>query len=493
MRPDFLRSVQLDGTFAGWREVARRLAAMDVLPRDVQWQDPRGGPGLFAGAAPAEAAEATGGTDLGRHAAKLRVPAAFVELAETVTRHRDPGRWGRLYRVLYRLTHGEPRLLSVTVDDDVYALRMMERAVRRDAHKMKAFVRFREVVEADGGRRFVAFHRPEHYVLPLVAPFFVDRFHAMRWSILTPEGSIAWDGRQLVEGPGVGPSAAPKGDDMEAFWKTYYGAIFNPARVRVQAMTREMAKKHWMTLPEAEIIDELVRKSPGRVNRMLAEGAGAAVSAADYLPVGSGRVEGRFALPQLREAAAGCRGCDLCERATQTVFGEGPAEARVMLIGEQPGDQEDLAGRPFVGPAGQVLDEALAAAGLRRETLYLTNAVKHFKWTADPRGKRRLHSKPGWREVTACRAWLLEEIRTVRPELIVTLGVTAAQALLGPDFRLGPHRGVVRRDTGFAAKLLPTLHPAALLRIPEGAMRAAQVADFRADLALAAAHAAEHS
>jgi DNA polymerase len=478
MHPVFLRTVKLDGSFAGWRNAARRLAAMGVTPEEVCWQDPRGGAHLFA-----PAMEEEWGADV----AALWVPAAFVTMAETAACHRDPRRWDRLYRLLFRLIHGEPHLLSVTVDDDVYALAMMEKAVRQDVHKTKAFVRFREVVDPGGGRRFVAFHRPDHYVLPLVAPFFVDRFHAMRWSILTPDASLSWDGHTLCAGPGAGPAQVPQGDDMETFWKTYYGAIFNPARVRLQAMSREMPKKHWATLPEAEIIDELVRRSPARVNGMLAATKTPAVSAADFLPARPGRGDAPIPLPQLQAAAVGCRGCDLCERATQTVFGVGPANARIMLIGEQPGDQEDLAGRPFVGPAGQVLSEALNAAGLRRESLYLTNAVKHFKWTPDPRGKRRIHGKPGWREVTACRAWVLEEIRTVRPQLIVTLGVTAAQALLGPDFRLAPHRGILRTDTPFAPALLPTLHPAALLRIPDETLRARQTADFQADLVRAAA------
>lgn len=187
----------------------------------------------------------------------------------------------------------------------------------------------------------------------------------------------------------------------------------------------------------------------------------------------------RLGVDELRERARGCRACPLFARATQTVFGEGPSRAKVVLVGEQPGDREDVAGRPFVGPAGQLLDDALAAAGLDRVATYVTNTVKHFKWK--PAGKRRLHQKPTAREVAACRPWLEAELRLVRSRLVIALGATAAQTLLGPDFR-------VLRDRGrkFAAPwggaLFATIHPSAILRAPTATRdeaRAAFVADLR--------------
>jgi DNA polymerase len=188
-------------------------------------------------------------------------------------------------------------------------------------------------------------------------------------------------------------------------------------------------------------------------------------SAADFLPR-------RVTLPALRKAAAGCRGCGLYCHATQVVFGEGAAGARLMLIGEQPGDQEDLAGKPFVGPSGRLLDETLAAAGIDRAGVYVTNAVKHFKWTAAPKGKRRIHSKPNWTEITACRPWLLEELKVVGPRMVVTLGATAAQSLLGKAFRLTQHRGefLDAEGAGMGA-VLATVHPSSLLRMPDPAAR----------------------
>jgi uracil-DNA glycosylase family protein len=188
-------------------------------------------------------------------------------------------------------------------------------------------------------------------------------------------------------------------------------------------------------------------------------------------------------LTQLRTAAEGCQGCELFRNATQTVFGEGPAHARLMFVGETAGDQEDLAGRPFVGAAGRLLDEALAEVGIERETTYVTNIVKHFKWT--PSGKRRLHSKPSSREIAACFPWLEAEIASVQPELIVCLGATAAQGLLGRDFRITRQRGQIMQSS-WAEHVLATYHPAAILRAPGDDGRRAMRGEFISDLQLAA-------
>jgi uracil-DNA glycosylase family protein len=196
-------------------------------------------------------------------------------------------------------------------------------------------------------------------------------------------------------------------------------------------------------------------------------------SASNYLPA-------RLSLPALRKAAVECRGCSLWQTATQTVFGEGAKDASVMFVGEQPGDREDQEGRPFVGPAGRVFDEALAQAGIERERTYVTNVVKHFKWKA--RGKRRIHAKPSWSEVTACLPWLEAELKVVQPEVLVCLGATAAQALLGKQFRVTKDRGrVVESD--LAAKVLATVHPSSILRADD---RETQMRLFVEDLKVVA-------
>ncbi len=205
--------------------------------------------------------------------------------------------------------------------------------------------------------------------------------------------------------------------------------------------------------------------------------ASKARSAAEFLPE-------QMTLPSLREAAAGCRGCGLYEHATQTVFGEGAAIARLMLVGEQPGDREDIEGKPFVGPAGRLLDRVLEEAGIDRDLAYVTNAVKHFKWRA--RGTRRIHQKPSWSEFAACRAWLDAEIAIVRPLVIVCLGATAAQALLGRQFRVTRERGVFV-ESPLAEHVLATFHPSSVLRAPDDASRRELRQLFLADLRKVAA------
>jgi len=186
-------------------------------------------------------------------------------------------------------------------------------------------------------------------------------------------------------------------------------------------------------------------------------------------------------IPKLRAAAANCRACDLWKRGTQTVFGEGNAKARIMLVGEQPGDQEDIQGRPFVGPAGKILDKALAEAGIDREDVYVTNAVKHFKW--EPRGKRRIHKKPNSIEIAACKPWLEAEIEVVHPQVIVCLGATAAQALLGREFKVSTQRGVWV-PSPLAPFMMATVHPSSLLRAPDEETRRLETRRFIADLKL---------
>jgi uracil-DNA glycosylase len=198
-------------------------------------------------------------------------------------------------------------------------------------------------------------------------------------------------------------------------------------------------------------------------------------SAADFLPE-------RLSLSSLREAAAGCKGCHLWQVGTQTVFGEGSADAEAMFVGEQPGDQEDKTGRPFVGPAGRLFDEALEAAGIDRSITYVTNAVKHFKWQA--RGKRRIHQKPNWTEMTACRPWLEAELAVVKPRVLILLGATAAQSLLGRQFRVTHHRRELI-ESDLAEAVTATVHPSSILR-GEPEERERNFAEFVDDLRVVA-------
>ncbi len=464
-----MQSIIIQPDFESWRKTARAALLRGLRPSDVIFSDSRDAailPGLFEEAAATELPAAT----------LPRIPPAFLGLARSASLYRDADRWNLLYRVLWRLTHGEPNLLKITIDDDVERLMRMDKQIHRDIHKMHAFVRFRSVIDQIG-EQFIAWHRPDHWIVPEVGPWFARRFPIMRWTILTPDASVAWDLRSLSYGPGMPASAAPSPDELEGLWKTYYASIFNPARVKVAAMKKEMPVRHWATLPEAELIDDLLRTAAPRVETFMptrkSEREPAIASAAAFVPA-------TFELSVLRTAAATCRGCDLYCNATQVVFGAGPETAGVMFVGEQPGDKEDLAGKPFVGPAGQMLDKGLVEAGIDRDQVYVTNAVKHFKF--EQRGTRRIHAKPNAREMSACRPWLEAEIGTVRPKLIVCLGATAAQSLMGPQFRITKDRGRIFTDTSWAPALIATNHPSAILRVPDAQSREEAYLHFVSDL-----------
>ncbi|MFM9977124.1 MAG: UdgX family uracil-DNA binding protein [Sphingomonadaceae bacterium] len=444
-----MRTVSLEqpDDFDAWRDAARALVLAKVPPEQVVWQS--GAADLFASSTPLPAAEGT-----------LTVPKAFIDLARNALCHSDPERFALLYQLLWRL-QSERGLIADQADRLVRRIEDLAKAVRRDVHKMRAFVRFREL-----HTRYVAWFEPDHHIVRLNASFFIRRFASMRWSILTPALSIHWDGTTLTEGPGATKADAPSGDPVEAVWKTYYASIFNPARVKVGAMLSEMPKKYWKNMPETELIPQMLAAAQARESGMIARAT----------ELGGNSM---IALEALRDEAMGCTRCPLYRPATQTVFGEGPADAALIFVGEQPGDQEDLAGRPFVGPAGQMFDRALAEAGIDRTRAYVTNAVKHFKF--EPRGKRRIHAKPGAGEIEACRWWIDQELSIVAPKITVALGATAARSLFGKAMTIGASRGRALERPGGGETWI-TIHPSFLLRIEDAGAAAEEYARFVADL-----------
>lgn len=462
-----MNQISFDGTFGGWKRAARQALADGSNPTQTRWVDARSAQTELSLASPVLVLQDT--------PSSFRVPREFMTLASDVSCHRDETRWELLYRALWRIAHGEPHLLEVAVDPDVSQLTGMAKAVRRDIHKMHAFVRFREVT-TEAGVWFVAWFEPQHYIVEAAAPFFRDRFSAMRWSILTPDLCAHWDLNATHFTPGVSADAAPQTDAMEELWRTYYSSIFNPARLKIGAMTSEMPRHYWKNLPETKVIPSLIAAAEARVGNMVESSHAKSLGADNFFPA---PVPATRDLSLIRDAAATCRACPLWRNATCTVFGEGPGRARILVVGEQPGDQEDRVGRPFVGPAGQLFNRALAAAELERDVFYVTNAVKHFKWK--PRGKRRLHQKPNAREVAACRPWLDAEIRTIMPDLIVCLGGTAAQSVLGRPVRVLAERGQ-KFPSEFGVPALVTVHPSSLLRLPDGADTDAVFAQFVDDL-----------
>jgi DNA polymerase len=453
-------ALSAEDDFEGWRDAARSLAAARVDPSDVVWQVGDQPADLFGDEAVLPAA-----------APELRVSRRFVSLAREAILNSDPQRFALLYTLLTRVI-ARPGSMEDKADPLLRRLDDMAKSVRRDIHKMRAFLRFREIAD-DTGPRFIAWFEPDHHIVRANARFFVDRFHTMRWSILTPELTLHWDGKTLSEGPGASKADAPQDDPVEAVWKTYYASIFNPARLKTGAMLKEMPRKYWKNMPETALVGELIKGARARELAM--------VETAPRTGPGDNATK---AWAALRDEAMACTRCHLYKHATQTVFGEGPVDAPLMLIGEQPGDQEDLAGRPFVGPAGQLLDDALAQAGIDRSAAYLTNAVKHFKF--EPRGKRRIHATPDAGEISACRWWVEQELLIVRPRIVIALGATAARSLLGKAVTIARERGrAIPLDSGAEAWI--TVHPSYLLRLPDPEAKATQHAAFIADLRAAAA------
>ena len=438
-----MREVVLRGEtdWDGFRAAARALVLDGVPPEAIAWRAgaaeaalPPPGPGGFA------------------------LPRALVALAAQAIQARDPGRFALLYRLIWRAHAGEP-VLEDRGDPDLPQARRLAFAVRAEAHRMRAELRFAAVAEA-GGTRFLGWYAPAQHVLEANALLLARGFPALAVSILTPEASAHWDpgsGGVPRFGPGVDPAAIADDAALAAFWALYGAEL--------------IAAAGWSSaLPPAEALDEALRPPdqplPGPV--VLPRHAGAAAAALD----------------RAAAEASACRRCDLWEAASQTVFGEGPAAVRMMLVGEQPGDREDIVGRPFVGPAGLLLDRALAEAGIDRRTVWVSNAVKHFKFV--PRGKRRLHQSPDAAEAAACRFWLDVELVRLAPPVLVLLGATAARTVLGRPVTIGRERGRPIRLSD-ACTAWVTVHPSFLLRLPDAAAQAREYLAFVADLRLAAA------
>ncbi|WP_164137460.1 UdgX family uracil-DNA binding protein [Stenotrophomonas maltophilia] len=468
--PRWSQRVDPAWSLQAWRDGARDALLRGVRPEQLDWLE--GSEASLLDAPPVQQAPVPA------NAGAPSVPRDFLELAATCLCHSEPQRLSLLYRLLWRITHGERSVLTNPADADVLRATALAQAVRRDTHKMKAFVRFREVPGQP--EAFIAWFEPQHHIVDRVAPFFARRFTGMRWAILTPSRRAAWDGQALAFGPGARREDAPAEDAREALWQTYYASIFNPARLNTRMMMQEMPARYWRHLPEAQLLPRLVRDAGDRVQEMHDRPAQAPQRRIPMRGVAVTATTETDSLRTLRQQAGACRQCPLWETATQTVFGQGPADARVMVVGEQPGDTEDLRGQPFAGPAGQLLDRALAELGIDRATLYLTNAVKHFHH--ERRGRIRLHKRPESRHVQACRPWLMGEIARVRPQVIVCLGATAAASVFGRDFDLSRDRGRWHTlDDG--TRGYATVHPAWVLRQSDGARREQAYALFRDDLA----------
>jgi DNA polymerase len=411
----------------GWRRATRTLVLAGTDPAEVTWS---------VGGTADPLPDAAGSFSLSR---------ALVDMAALAIQGREPERFGLLYSLVHRAHHGE-RIFDQPDDPDLRLAQRLAFAVRAEAHRMRTHLRFLPVQDSDGPR-LLGWYAPAHYVLEANAQLIARRFPADPLSIVTPDGSAHWDGTALRFGAGLTDPA----DDatLAAWWDAHHAAVLADAAPGT-------------SVPEAEALDEAPRPP-------------------SLPPLGP------VVLPQPRDPdihhagreAADCRRCDLWQPAIQTVFGEGPAGAAAMFIGEQPGDQEDVIGRPFVGPAGQLLDRAMEAAGIDRRTIYITNAVKHFKFT--PRGRRRIHQPPDAAEIATCRFWLDVERVRLHPRLLVLMGGSGARAVLGRPVAVTRERGQPFRLADGQMAFL-TVHPSYLLRIPDEAQKAREYDAFLRDL-----------
>lgn len=444
--------------FEGWRDAARRLIQANVLPDRVVWDSPEDQSNdLFAQGQrclPAPSVDAP----------PPRASRDFLQYAKSAILHSDSNRFSLLYRLLWRL-QANSRLMEDKTDSDIRRIDELARQVRRDIHKMRAFVRFRVIEEDPQSERYVAWFEPDHHILRSNAAFFVRRFTTMHWSILTPRGSVHWDGKTLQEGPPATRADAPSGDPVETLWRKYYASTFNPARLKVGAMLKEMPRKYWKNMPEASLIPELIAGAQAREARMVEAGA------QDF-------GDQPETLADIGKAIQACRRCEIGCNGTNSVMGEGPETSILMIVGEQPGDNEEEQGRPFVGPAGQLLRTHLLGADIAIEQTYVTNAVKHFKFAS--RGKGRLHQNPTAKEIDVCRWWIDSERAVVRPRIVLALGASAARSLLGRTVSVQKERGTPHiLDDG--SELWITTHPSYVLRLQDHG-RAEEEQKFAHDL-----------
>lgn len=468
---EYVATLASPSDIAGWKSLVRRLTAARVDPCRVTWREggvetPRS---LFA----KFTADAS---NLPVPQTTFSVNRAYLALIDRALLHSAPQRFAAAHRLFVRLQKS-PRIIDDPTDDDVLQLSMWAKAVRRDMHKMKAFVRFRRVAASGEKESFAAWFEPDHHIVEATAPFFVRRFANMDFTIVTPRVTALFKDGALTFKPGGVKCDAPSHDDCESAWSAYYRNIFNPARIKLKAMQKEMPKKYWRNMPETGEIQSMLRAAPSRIEAM-----NAAMKRPQAFAEAPPRAFYR-SLDAMNEDISACRRCGLCENATQPVFGEGPANARLMFVGEQPGDEEDKAGKPFIGPAGRVLDSALADAGIDRKSAYVTNAVKHFKF--EQRGKRRLHQRPNAGEIDHCRWWLDFERALLKPQVIVALGASALRAVTGKSAPVASMRGDVHA-LGLNSLLVATIHPSYLLRLPDAKQAAIERKQFVRDLEKAA-------
>jgi uracil-DNA glycosylase len=425
-------------SFDEWRLDVLKLLQMNTTPNDVLWSFDDHQPNLWFDSINSDANF------------PLKIPARLKELLMTLSMHQSPTRWNLMYRILYRTIHGEKNLLDDPGDPDVAAALRMQYEIEKDIHRFHAFLRFKKHIDNEG-EIFIAFYKPDHSILRAALQTFVERFGSMRWVIFTPECSAYWNTKTLAIQDTKIDIPQVNDQEMETLWSSYYSSVFNPTRSNEKLLKQHIPSRFRSNMPELEDVDHLLQNASKRTDHMIESAPSLAISSS---------VE---SLQDLNIQLQQCVACPIGLNGTRAVAGQG-SFGGIMLIGEQPGDEEEKSGNPFVGPAGEVLNQVFHDLNLNRNMIYITNAVKHFKFVM--RGKSRIHDRPSPAEIGICRSWLNEEIRFVQPPVIICLGASAAQSVLGVKLDVGKNLNKEFTHPS-GAIILVTYHPAAILRVPD--------------------------
>ncbi|WP_277184758.1 UdgX family uracil-DNA binding protein [Caballeronia sp. BR00000012568055] len=475
--PSTRKNVPLDPSFAAWRRAARSLLIEGVPPQEVLWLESDASATVFGVVDPPP----PGSVD--PNAPKPpKIAREFLSMLEAAACVRVPDRWPFLYKALWRWTQGD-RAVASREDEDGSRLHRMIESVRAEEDKMRKILRFRHRDDSLGPPEFISWFEPVHDLLEHAAMHFATRMGNATWMIATPHGAAFWDGALLRVDRTSEPEEKPadfgetsggmngeavSGDAIEALWLAYYESTFAEAHANAIKMASHMPVRYWKSPPDGRVDPSLISRADpysrrDRRPRNVPSDMEVALDTSLEPLKGTSLKE-----PPSLDV---CKRCSLWRNATQAVAGVGPANARVMLVGEQPGDQDDREGKPFLGPTGKLLDEAIAEAGLARESLYLTNAVKHFKFETETGSDgERLHTTPSQREREACRFWLEEEMTRIGPKVVVALGATALKALTGHRTALSEYLGKTIEHKGRI--VVPTYHPSYLMRLTDEKIRA---------------------